>query len=206
MGAGRGEIIRKIGASLVDFILEFTGGVLGSYFGAMVAALVTVMNQNPSPHVMQSSIKSGFGIGFVFWALGVSFLNRVLIQGISRASIGKKIFRLELISTGDNLTWSKVTSRWVYSIGSLSFFGLGYLYALIHQEFRTLHDVISDTDVVPAFESSSLEISPKETMRESEVAIQRIVIAKARTEGPSATVIQLPTKPKGDKKDKKRVA
>jgi hypothetical protein len=83
---------------------------------------------------------------------------------------------------------------------------LGYLYALIHQEFRTLHDVISDTDVVPVFESSSLEISPKETMRESEVVIQRIGIAKARTEGPAATVIQLPTKPKGDNKDKKRAA
>ena len=206
MGAGKGEVFRKIGASLVDFIMEFTGGVLGSYFGAMVAALVTVMNQNPSPQVMQSSIKSGFGIGFVFWALGVSFLNRVLIQGVSRASIGKKIFRLELISTGDDLTWSKVTTRWVYSIGSLAFFGAGYIYALFHQEFRTFHDVITDTDVIPVFESSSLEISPKETSREAEAALQRIVISNAQAERPAATVIQLPLKTKDDSKDKKRSA
>ncbi|MBU6153250.1 MAG: RDD family protein [Bdellovibrionales bacterium] len=200
MSTRRTEMLRKLGASLVDFVMEFTGGLLGSYFGAMVAALVTVMNQNVNPQMMQSSIKSGFGIGFVFWALGVSFLNRVPIQGISRASVGKKLFKLELISSGTALTWSKVTGRWLLSMGSFSIFGGGYLYAFFHPEQRTLHDVLADTDVVPSFESASLEIEPMEEALDPETALQMMIISNAQAERPSATVIQLPLKGKNERK------
>ena len=203
MSIGRFYILRKMGASAVDLALELSGGMLGSYFGAMVAALITVMNQNVSPQMMQSSIKSGFGIGFVFWALGVSFLNRALIQGISRASIGKKLFKLELVSDTNSLTWTRVMSRWVFSMGSLTAFGGGYLYALFHPERRTLHDVLAGTDIVPEFESNSVELELKEADPESEEALQLMIISNAQAERPSATVIRLPRK---EKEEKKKVA
>jgi uncharacterized RDD family membrane protein YckC len=150
--------------------------------------------------MMQSSIKSGFGIGFVFWALGVSFLNRVLIQGISRASIGKKFFKLELISDTNSLTWTRVMSRWVFSIASFTALGGGYLYALFHPERKTLHDVLAGTDVVPEFESASVELEPKEADPKSEEAMQLMIISNAQAERPTATVIRLPVKEKEEKK------
>jgi uncharacterized RDD family membrane protein YckC len=136
----------------------------------MVAALVTVMTPNVAPESMQLSIKSGFGIGFAFWALSISFLNRVLIQGISRASIGKKIFKLELVASGESLTWPRMMYRWILSIGSLSIFGAGYWYALFNDEERSFHDILAGTDVVPEFEAAKLtsEVTPIEQARAPE--------------------------------------
>jgi hypothetical protein len=193
-------LLRKIGASALDFTIEFSGGMLGSYFGAMVAALVTVMNQNVSPQMMQSSMKSGFGLGFVFWALGVSFLNRVLIQGISRASIGKKVFRLELVSEQNPLTWTRVVSRWVLSMGSMAILGGGYVYAFFQRESKTLHDLLVDTDVIPAFESSSMELEVREFSPREERELQLMIISNAQAERPTASVIRLPVKEKSDGK------
>jgi uncharacterized RDD family membrane protein YckC len=133
----------------MDASLELFGGLLGSYFGAMVAALVTAMNQDAGAEVMQSSMRSGFGIGFAFWAISISLINRVLIQGISRASIGKKIMKLEISSIGAPLTWNRIALRWVLSVGSLATFGAGYWYAWFNAEGRFFHDVLAGTRVVP---------------------------------------------------------
>ncbi len=156
----KANLLRRIGSSLVDGALELTGGLLGSYLGAMVAALVTVMHEEAAAETMQSSMKSGFGIGFAFWALSISFLNRVLIQGISRASIGKKLFHLELVSARDSMTWGRVTGRWVLSVGSLVVLGAGYWFMLLNRERRTLHDLVAGTDVVPASGGAGADSAP----------------------------------------------
>lgn len=138
----------------MDASLELFGGLLGSYFGAMVAALVTAMNQDAGAEAMQSSMRSGFGIGFAFWAISISFINRVLIQGISRASIGKKIMKLEISSLGASLTWNQVAMRWIFSIGSLATFGAGYWYAWFNAEGRFFHDLLAGTRVGPEQEAT----------------------------------------------------
>jgi uncharacterized RDD family membrane protein YckC len=182
MVEAKGHLLRRIGSSIVDGALEFTGGLLGSYLGAMVAALVTVMHEDSAAETMQSSMRSGFGVGFAFWALSISFLNRVLIQGISRASIGKKLFRLELVSARDPLTWGRVVGRWLLSVGSLVVFGAGYWFALLNRERRTLHDLVAGTDVVPAAKEMSAE------------------------PGHIATVIELRPKAKDSSEDEKKAA
>ncbi len=146
---------RRSASSAVDFTLELWGGLLGSYFGAMVAALVTTMKSS-APEQMEQSVRSGFGLGFAFWALSISLVNRVLIQGVSRASIGKKLFKLELISSGEPITWTTMLKRWVVSVGSMAVGGFGYWYAFFNDERKTLHDLIAGTDVVPMFESTSV--------------------------------------------------
>ena len=150
-------IFRRIGSCLVDWTIEVAGGVLGSYFGVMLAALTVAMKDGPAEE-MQSSMLSGLGFGFIFWTLSISFLNRVLIQGVSRASIGKKVFKLELISTTKPLDWSTVITRWLVSFVSLNFAGLGYAYLFFDSEGRTLHDLIAHTDVVPIYEGSSMSV------------------------------------------------
>ncbi|NDF16212.1 RDD family protein [bacterium] len=158
MSGFKGQLLRRFGAGLLDGALELTGGILGSYFGAMVAALVTVTTPGLQPEVMQSSMKSGLGIGFAFWSLSISFLNRVMIQGISRSSIGKKAFKLELIASGEPLTWPKMIFRWILSIGSFASFGAGYWFVWFNAERRTLHDLVAGTDVVTEFEEGATVI------------------------------------------------
>jgi uncharacterized RDD family membrane protein YckC len=152
----REQRTRQFIATLMDASIELFGGLLGSYFGAMVAALVTAMNQDAGADAMQSSMKSGFGIGFAFWAISISLINRVLIQGISRASIGKKIMKLEIASSGAPLTWNRMALRWVLSVGSLATFGAGYWYAWFNAEGRFFHDVVAGTRVVPEGESEAI--------------------------------------------------
>lgn len=142
------HILRRAGAGAVDFTIELAGGLLGSYFGALLAAFATMLHPGVQPEAMQHSIWSGFGFGFAFWVLAISFLNRVLIQGISRASIGKKIFQLELVSTGEPLSWRQMSIRWALSLGSATALGAGYGYALFNDEGKTLHDLVAGTEVL----------------------------------------------------------
>ena len=142
------HLIRRTGAGAVDFTIELAGGLLGSYFGALLAAFATMLRPGIEPEAMQHSIWSGFGFGFAFWVLAISFLNRVLIQGISRASIGKKIFQLELVSTGEPLSWRQMSIRWALSLGSAAALGAGYAYAFFNVEGKTLHDLVAGTKVL----------------------------------------------------------
>lgn len=183
---------RRSASTLVDFSLELSGGLLGSYFGAMVAALVTAVRAS-APEQIEQSMRSGFGMGFAFWALSISIVNRVLIQGISRASIGKKIFKLEIISSEQSLTWTTMFTRWVVSVGSLAAGGAGYWYAFMNPENKTLHDLIAGTDVVPRFESATVEMEYVEERRSFE-EIQEILVAKPEVleEPVSAEVLPFP--------------
>lgn len=156
-------ILRRIGAGMVDGFIEVTGGLLGSYFGAMVAALVVAM-KGDTPAQMQASIWNGVGFGFVFWMFSISFLNRVLIQGVSRSSIGKKVFKIEIVSAVGPLTWGSVTKRWILGYASLAAGGAGFVYALFNREGLTFHDVLTGTDVIPLLSSGTLEMEHLEAL------------------------------------------
>ncbi len=198
-----GILFRRLGSAAIDLTIEVTGGLLGSYFGAMVAALVMAM-RNESSDQMQISIWNGFGFGFVFWTLAISFLNRVLIQGLSRSSIGKKVFKLELISTRKPLTWNTMMKRWILSIVSMAVGGIGYAVMFFNREGHAFHDIIAMTDVVPMFESSHTfsmehrdesEFHPSTTLMPSlanELSSRIFVMANTHAERPMATIIKLP--------------
>lgn len=178
---------RRSASSAVDFTLELWGGLLGSYFGAMVAALVTAMKAT-APEQMEQSVRSGFGLGFAFWALSISLVNRVLIQGVSRASIGKKLFKLELISTGEPITWTTMLKRWVVSVGSVSIGGFGYWVAFFNEEKKTLHDLIAGTDVVPMFESTSVSMEYSQESRSFE-EIRELLVPQSATVSEPVSVL-----------------
>ncbi len=99
-------------AACIDFFIELGGAVLGAYFGAMVAALIIAwsdLGAESSP----KAIWTGLISGFLFWGLVVSWINRVLIQGVSRSTIGKKYMQLEVISLGAPIDWKIMMKYWV---------------------------------------------------------------------------------------------
>ena len=185
---------RRIAACMIDYSLELAGGMLGSYFGIMVAALLTALKDAPAEQ-MTSSMWSGLGFGFVFWFLSVSFLNRVLVQGLSRSSIGKKVFKLELISTSQPLNWTTVTTRWLLSFVSIAMGGLGYVYSFFDPEGRVFHDVITHTDVIPIYEGTSISVEYREEIRTIDQVRQMMVLSNVQAERPTATIIKFPAKP-----------
>jgi hypothetical protein len=192
-------VFKRIGSTVVDGAIEIGGGLLGSYFGVMVAALL-IAAQNEPPEQLQSSMYSGMGFGFVFWALAISFINRVLIQGLSRASIGKKVFKLELISSGGPLTWTTIMTRWILSYVSIAAAGLGYAYLFFNKEARAFHDVVAHTDIVPEYETAavSFEYQEAETAAIQIASMQGlarvIVLPNLQAERPMATIIRLPVR------------
>jgi predicted HicB family RNase H-like nuclease len=202
MGVGQGYLSKKIAAGILDSGIEIFGGLLGSYFGLMLAALMTAMDPNAAPEALRGSMFSGLGFGFAFWAVAISFLNRVLIQGISRASIGKKVFGLELISTGNPITWQTIIRRWVLSIGSYAVFGAGYFYVLFDEEQRTFHDRVLELDIVPQFKGASMQVEYREEVRSMDEIRQMMILSNVETERQMAKVIQLPVKTKADPKKK----
>jgi hypothetical protein len=123
--------------------------------------------------------------------ISISFVNRVLIQGISRASIGKKLFHLELTSPAEDLSWSRMMYRWVLSIGSTSFFGAGYWYMFLNEEGRSYHDFIAGTEVLPALEDAGIRVEFREPAKTAEEIRERMVFSSAHSERPMATVIEL---------------
>jgi len=103
---------RRVMASLIDISIEAVGGLLGGYFGAMIAALVIAL-KDFSGSSTQKAIWFGMICGFIFWGTATSWLNRVLVQGVSRASFGKKIFNLEIVSTGTPISWRSMNQYWI---------------------------------------------------------------------------------------------
>ena len=199
MGKFDGVLIAKrIGSAVVDGSIEIAGGLLGSYFGVMIAALLVAVRDEPA-EALQHSMWHGMGFGFVFWALSVGFINRVLIQGVSRASIGKKVFKLELISSGNPLTWSTMMNRWILSYVSFAAGGLGFAYLFFNREGQAFHDVIARTDVVPVYVGSTMEVEYRETIVPqiplSLHGMSRLMIfSNPQAERPMATIIRLPAR------------
>jgi hypothetical protein len=109
---------RRFIAWAIDLGIELGGGLLGGYFGAMMAALVIVLHE-VSPAATQAAIWTGMSFGFLFWGLAVSWVNRVLVQGMSRATFGKKFMDLEIVSTGAPINWESMMKHWI----SASFIG-----------------------------------------------------------------------------------
>lgn len=104
--------VRRWIAAGVDVLVEMICGVMGGYFGAMLAALTMVLHE-VSPQMVQRSIWTGMISGFFFWALSASWINRVIIQGFSRSSIGKKIMELEIVSFGAPISWKVMMRYWL---------------------------------------------------------------------------------------------
>lgn len=190
-------MFRRAGSSIVDGAIELSGGLLGSYFGVMVAALLVAVQNEPAEQ-LQHSMWNGMGFGFVFWSLSISFINRVLIQGLSRASLGKKLFKLELISSGQPLTWNTMMTRWVMSYASIAMGGLGYAYLFFNRDARAFHDVIAQTDVVPAYAGINMTVEYSEESHAipmtMQVASRILILSNTTAERPMAEVIQLPVR------------
>ena len=114
-----------------------------------------------------------------------------MIQGLSRSSLGKKFFNLEIV-TSKPFTWQLIIKRWILSQVALATGGLGYVTMFFTPENRAIHDMILGTDVVMSFAPTyAVSMEYHETLMFPE-APRILVFTSDTSERPMATVIQLP--------------
>ena len=135
--------LKRFLAMTIDFFIEIMGGVLGGYFGAMMAALVIVLN-DVSPSATQKAIWTGMVFGFIFWGLSVSWVNRVLIQGFSRSTIGKKLMDLEIVSMGAPMSWKSMMKNW---LGFTALGGIKVVSSLDRSEAAQIHSILEKSKI-----------------------------------------------------------
>ena len=83
---------------------------------------------------------------FTLWLLTVCFAYLGGCWRYGGMTVGMRAWKIKLISTDKNMvSWPRCLLRFLVAVVSLSFFGLGILWALIDKKNRGWHDLAAHT-------------------------------------------------------------
>jgi uncharacterized RDD family membrane protein YckC len=142
---------RRFAAATVDALLVgTTAGVV-----ALLAALALGVHLPTVKELGADFVVAGLldrnpmvagGLGLLF---GLSALYQVYLGGILGQTVGKRLFRLRVISSRGHSPGPVVACvRFVTMALSLALAGLGFLWCIFDRERRALHDHLSGTYVI----------------------------------------------------------
>ncbi|MDQ7027517.1 MAG: RDD family protein [Anaerolineae bacterium] len=128
------------------FIIDYAILIIMSFFLSILASLLTGAANNPEaavPFIMlwmlltTAAYIGYYGYSFTAW------------QG---QTIGKRMMKVRVVKrNGDALGWSDAFLRcWIGYLLSMAPIGLGFWWALVDDDKRAWHDLITDTQVVRA--------------------------------------------------------
>lgn len=64
-------------------------------------------------------------------------------------TLGLKTWKLQVRTLdGKNITWKQASIRFVTALFSAAAFGLGFIWSLFHDERKTWHDILSQTQLI----------------------------------------------------------
>jgi uncharacterized RDD family membrane protein YckC len=142
---------RRLLAALVDTLLVGTV-VAGS---ALVAALALGVSLPGSKELGPDFVLAGLldrnpmAVGALGLLVGMSALYQIYLGGILGQTVGKRLFRLRVISSSGRTPGPLVGGlRFIAMTLSLLPVGLGWLWCLFDRERRALHDHLSGTYVI----------------------------------------------------------
>ncbi len=142
---------QRLLASAIDGTIVVTVGYLGAFFGAMLADIMA----------SEDAMAAGFLMGWFFWFHAVWFLNMIVYQGLTGSSLGKKIFKIEVVTlSGEPFTLSGSMVRGVSFIVSTIPFYLGLAPILFQKKRQAFHDMIAKTVVVERASTAVVESTP----------------------------------------------
>lgn len=143
-----GFLTRRISAFIVDRTLLSLVTVLGGKMGAAVAVML-LHTQQPSVQVIEAGMREGLILGKAFWAVSFWFLNYGILQGMSGSSVGKWLFRLQVVGERKrSISIPQSLLRTLAYFLSAAPAMLGFLAVLWDRDRRTWHDLICKTKVV----------------------------------------------------------
>jgi uncharacterized RDD family membrane protein YckC len=127
----------RVGASLIDSLVQFPPTVIGIF------AAVAVNGDDPS---LNSTASTVMVLGFLLTVV-LAIWNRVIKQGRSGQSVGKKLTRLKIVSanTGRTIGVGRTFAREICAILLNYLCFLNLLWPLWDAKQQALHDkVVSD--------------------------------------------------------------
>ena len=132
-------LLRIFAAIFYDLIIVFFGLFM------LVGFAVLPVYKGLTGH---ESIEAG-NLFFPLFLATTAFLYYALSWRIGGQTIGMKAWRLVLVSNDGQkkVTWRQIITRFLTAFLSAAPAFLGYLYAIIHKNHQTLHDLLSHTHI-----------------------------------------------------------
>jgi uncharacterized RDD family membrane protein YckC len=142
---------RRLSAALVDLLLVTLLSAAVAIAAAFALGVQLPSAKEFGPDFVMAGlldrnpmVAGGFGL-----LLGMSALYQVYLGGILGQTLGKRLFRLRVISSHGHAPGPVVAClRFIGLALSLALVGLGFLWCIFDRERRALHDHLSGTYVI----------------------------------------------------------
>jgi uncharacterized RDD family membrane protein YckC len=142
---------RRLSAALVDLLLVTLVSAAVAATAALALGVQLPSTKEFGPDFVMAGlldrnpmVAGGFGL-----LLGMSALYQVYLGGILGQTLGKRLFRLRVISSQGRAPGPVVAClRFIGLALSVALVGLGFLWCIFDRERRALHDHLSGTYVI----------------------------------------------------------
>ena len=142
---------RRLLAALVDTLLVGTVAAGSALIAALALGVSFPGAKELGPDFVLAGLldRNPMAVGALGLLVGMSALYQIYLGGILGQTIGKRIFRLRVISSSGRNPGPLVGClRFVAMTLSLVPVGLGWLWCMFDREHRALHDHLSGTYVI----------------------------------------------------------
>lgn len=142
---------RRLAASLVDLVLVIGVSALVALLAALVLGVRLPSSKEFGPDFVMAGLldRNPMVAGALGLFLGMSALYQIYLGGMLGQTLGKRLFRLRLISYRGQAPGPILACVRSVAMGlSLALAGLGFLWCLFDRERRALHDHLSGTYVI----------------------------------------------------------
>jgi len=138
----------RVIAGAVDLVVLFLSQFLGAYVTGVIVAVAMTLEGASEIVVYQHSSQAMF-VGWVFWAGLMWVSNYIFLQGLTGATIGKKICQLQVVNeNGSPIGVVKSLMRSLFYVVSFIPFLYGFFAIFWNQKSQAWHDLICKTVVL----------------------------------------------------------
>jgi uncharacterized RDD family membrane protein YckC len=142
---------RRLAASLVDLLLVFSISIAVTAASALALGVRLPSAKEFGPDFVLAGLldRNPMAAGALGLLLGLSALYQIYLGGVLGQTIGKRLFRLRVISSRGAAPGPLVACvRFVTMMLSLALAGLGFVWCIFDRDRRALHDHLSGTYVI----------------------------------------------------------
>ncbi|MBN2577302.1 MAG: RDD family protein [Deltaproteobacteria bacterium] len=142
---------RRLAAAFVDFSLVTAASTAVTAVAALALGVQLPSAKEFGPDFVMAGLldRNPMVAGGLGLLLGMSALYQIYLGGVLGQTLGKRLFRLRVISSQGQAPGPVVAcARFISLALSLALVGLGFVWCLFDRERRALHDHLSGTYVI----------------------------------------------------------
>lgn len=142
----------RLGGYLIDGLLMYGAQVGGMFLGGVVAVLMLqaqLPEGVPVSSATDQAVARGMLLGWVFWGVAAWILNFGVLQGMTGATVGKRLLGLRVVRLdGSTLgVWRSMGRSLAYAVSAIPLY-LGFASIFWSERSQCWHDAICGTLVV----------------------------------------------------------